>query len=89
MAVKKEPEAPAEAIDRGEEYVDYLIPMSADNAPVLIGVNGQTIRVRPGEPVRIKRKFVEAYEHSVAQQAAAWKAQIAAQNASNKALADL
>ena len=96
MAAKKEaPEVPAvtgaeeDAIDRGEEYVRFMIPLSADNAAVFIGVNGETVRVRPGENVYIKRKFAEAYNHSVAQQNSAWKAQIAAQNASRKALADL
>ena len=78
-----------ETVDRGEEYVDFMIPLGADSSPVFIGVNGDTVRVRPGETVQLKRKFVEAYEHSVAQRRAAWRAQSAAQNASRRALAEL
>ena len=86
MATKKEDEV----MDRGEEYVDFQIPMSGpDSKPVLIGVNGEFIRVRPGEVVQVKRKFVEAYYNSKKQEREAWMTQTRAQNASKKALADL
>ena len=89
MATKKEEEVVVE-MDRGEEYVDFQIPLSGPDAkPVLIGVNGEFIRVRPGEPVQVKRKFVEAYMHAKQQEREAWKTQTRAQNASKKALADL
>ncbi|MBO7670127.1 MAG: hypothetical protein J6S60_06010 [Oscillospiraceae bacterium] len=92
MAAKKDPMvegAAAEEIDRSEEYVDFMIPLGADNTAVFLGVNGENVRVMPGERVSIKRKFVEAYEHSVEQRRAAWKAQIEAQRKSTRALADL
>jgi len=95
MATKKETPAVEEVdeiqpeVDRSEEYVDFMIPLGADSTPVFIGVNGENVRVRPGEQVSIKRKFVEAYNNSVKQTQAAYKAQRAAEAASRKALADL
>lgn len=77
------------AIDRGEEYVEFQIPYGGENKPVLIGVNGDFIRVRPGEVVQVKRKFVEAYNNAMRQERAAWDANIKAQNKARKALADL
>ncbi len=77
-------------VDRGEETVDFLIPSAGpDNHPALIGVNGELVRVMPGEPVRIKRKFVEAWEHSRRQEHEAWETQSRAQQASRKVLAEL
>lgn len=75
--------------DRGEEYVAFMIPFNGESKPELIGVNGEFIRVRPGVQVRVKRKYVEAWENSKRQEQAAWKTQIKAQEASRKALADL
>jgi len=96
MATKKEPLAEAQeikeapAIDRGEEYVSFQIPFTgADSKPVMIGVNGEFIRVRPGETVQVRRKFVEAYNNAQTQERAAYAANIKAQNASRKALAEL
>lgn len=75
---------------RGEEYVDFEIPLrGADDKPVFIAVNGESISVMPGNVVQVKRKFVEAYEHSVEQERAAVKAQAAAKARSRKALAEL
>lgn len=77
-------------IDRGEEYVDFQIPRtSPDDRAVLIGVNGEFIRVMPGETVTVKRKYVEAWLNSQTQRRESWKAQSAAQAASRKALAEL
>jgi len=78
------------APDRGEEYVEFMIPMTGPDAkPQLIGVNGEFIRVRPGVQVQVKRKFVEAYMNAKAQEHEAWLTQTRAQNASRKALAEL
>lgn len=88
----KATEKPAEetTVNPGDELVDFIIPRSgpSDKAE-LIGVNGEFIRVRPGERVRVKRKFAEAWENSQAAMREAWDAQTIAQNASKKALADL
>lgn len=90
MATKTE-KAPVEeqTIPSGEDYVDFMIPFGGDTKPVLIGVNGEFIRVRPGETVSVKRKFVEAWLNARAQEREAWQAQARAQNASRKALAEL
>lgn len=89
-AAKTEKPAANESIGRGEEYVEFQIPFNgADTKPVLIGVNGEFVRIRPGETVSVKRKFIEAWQHAKAQERDAWQAQARAQNASRKALADL
>ena len=87
----KAPEIPVQVkIDRGEELVDFMIPRtSADDGPKLIGVNGDFIRVMPGEVVTVKRKFVEAWENARRQERIAWETQTKAQFAAKKALADL
>ena len=78
------------AVDPGNEIVDFIIPRSGpDDKAVLLGVNGEFIRVMPGEPVKVKKKFVEAWENAQAAQREAWEAQSRAQKASQKALADL
>lgn len=79
-----------EAKDRGEEYVDFMIPRTGpDDRAVVIGVNGEFIRVMPGETVSVRRKFVEAWVNAQKQRRESWKAQSAAQAASRKALAEL
>lgn len=90
MATKTE-KAPVEeqTIPSGEDYVDFMIPFGGDTKPVLIGVNGEFIRVLPGVTVSIKRKFAEAWNNSQAQERVAWETQRRAQEASRKALADL
>ena len=76
--------------DSGEELVDFLIPrIGPEDRPVFLGVNGESIRVAPGEPVRVKRKFAEVYFAARAQERAAFEAQQRAREASKKALADL
>ena len=80
----------ARPADRGEEYVDFLIPRAApEDRPVFLGVNGESIRVAPGEPVRVKRKFAEVYLAAQAQERAAAETCRRAREASKKALADL
>ncbi len=76
--------------DRGEEYVDFLIPRTTpEDRPVFLGVNGESVRVAPGEPVRVKRKFAEVYFAAQAQERAAFENRQRAREASRKALADL
>ena len=83
-------EATLAAVDRGEEFTDFRIPgTGVDDRPELIGVNGEFIRVRPGETVRVRRKFVEAWENAQAQEREAWRTRQRAQEASRRALAEL
>lgn len=60
-------------LDPMEELVDFTAPFDpADSrGEVLLGVNGEVVRVKRGASVRIKRKFVQAWEDANAQAAAA------------------
>ena len=74
----------------GEEFVDFLIPrVTPDDRGVVIGVNGEFIRVQPGERVRVRRKFAEAWANAQTQEAQAWEGRVQAMNASRRALAAL
>jgi len=73
-----------------EEYTELCIPRTGpEDRPVLIGVNGEFIRVLPGAAVRVRRCFAEAWENARAQDDAAWEARLRAMNASRRALAEL
>lgn len=60
-------------MDIMEELVDFTAPFdpAGNRGELLLGVNGQVVRVKRGETVRIKRKFVRAWENANAQAAAA------------------
>ena len=73
-----------------EEIVEYIAPLTTPDAkPIFVGVNGETIRIQRGVPVKIKRKFYEALMHAQEQELAAFVAQRQAQEASAKPLADM
>ena len=58
--------------DPGEEMVDLYIPKkSRDDTERFLAVNGENILVKTGVKVKVKRKFKEVYDNSVAQEAAA------------------
>ena len=58
--------------DPGEELVDLYIPKKGrDDTERFLAVNGENILVKTGVTVKVKRKFKEVYENSVAQEAAA------------------
>lgn len=79
--------------DPNEELVEYTAPLMGrpgeESQDIIVGVNGEFIRIMRGETVKIKRKFLLVLQNAEAQEMAAYKAQIAAQNASRKALADM
>ena len=78
------------ATDPGEVLVDFLIPRKGpEDRAVFLGVNGESIRVLPGVPVRVKRKFVLVWENAQKQEMESWRAQERMQQASRRALADL
>ena len=52
-------------------------------------VNGENIRIKRGEKVKIKRKFKEVLDNAEAQEMAAYAYMEGAQRGSSKALADL
>ena len=73
----------------GEELVEYTAPLlpGMGTQDVIVGVNGEMIRIKRGETVKIKRKFVNALNNAAKQQVAAYKAAAEAQQ--TKKLYDL
>ena len=56
-----------EAIDASEELVEVFIPkVSRTDAQRFISVNGERILVQTGVKVKIKRKFAEVIDNSLA-----------------------
>lgn len=75
---------------RGEELISFTLPFTGENAePLFVGVNGENIRIRPGEPVMIKRKFADAISLANRQRLEAWRMQQAEQERGRKALSEL
>ena len=56
-----------------EELVDFTAPMDPTGAKrdILLAVNGETVRIKRGSTVRIKRKFLEVWDNAAAQTMAA------------------
>nr|DAJ54715.1 MAG TPA: hypothetical protein [Caudoviricetes sp.] len=77
--------------DPNEELVEYTAPLMGhgDSRDVVVGVNGEFIRIMRGETVKIKRKFLLVLQNAEKQEMDAYKAQMAAQKSSAKALADM
>lgn len=63
----------APKVDPMEELVDYTAPLLANlkKRDILVGVNGETLRIKRGVPVKIKRKFYEALQNAAQQEFAA------------------
>lgn len=72
------PEVEAEAkLPDPNELVTYtapFIPGSKTQKPVVAIVNGEMIRIKRGETVKIKRKFLEVLDNANAQTLAMYKA---------------
>lgn len=77
--------------DPNEEMVEYTAPLMGrtDSHDIIVGVNGEIIRIMRGETVQIKRKFLLVLQNAEKQEMEAYKAQMAAQKNSAKALADM
>ena len=52
-----------------EELVDFTAPMDPTGArqDILLAVNGETVRVKRGSTVQIKRKFLEVWNNAAEQ----------------------
>lgn len=74
-----------------EEVVTYTAPIlySDRDRDIVVGVNGELIRIKRGVPVEIQRKFLEVILASERQKNAAWQAMEQARKASAKALTNL
>ena len=90
-AEAKDEAAPAPVIDPMEELVDYTAPLlpNLKKRDILVGVNGETLRIKRGVPVKIKRKFYEALQNAAAQEFAALAARQEIQKQGEKALASM
>ena len=88
LAEREVAAAPVE--DHSEELVDFTLPVfgidGANMEPLFVAVNGESIAIKPGVPVKIKRKFLEVLEHAQGQQVAALKYM---QGEQRKALSEL
>lgn len=62
-------------LDTMEELVDYTAPLDprGELRDLVVGVNGEFIRIQRGVSVQIKRKFLEAIHNAEVQQAEAAK----------------
>lgn len=77
--------------DPMEELVDYTAPLlpNLKKRDVLVGVNGELVRIKRGVPVKIKRKHYEALQNAAAQEFAALEARQEIQRQGEKALASM
>ncbi len=74
-----------------EEKVDFTAPYdpTGEKRDIFLAVNGETVRVKRGTTVQIKRKFVEAWNNSLAQTNEAIRAQEKAQAQGKTSMMDM
>ena len=70
-----EPEVPETTEPSGDDYVDYMAPLLPGKVQkdIFCAVNGETVLIKRGVNVKVKRKFVEALNNAAAQQYAAYQ----------------
>ena len=68
-------EQPVREVDPMEELVEYTAPLlpHLKKRDILVGVNGELLRIQRGVTVKIKRKHLEALQNAAAQEFAALK----------------
>ena len=73
MATKKQ--------NPNEELVDYMAPLgSGTKKEIMVGVNGETIRIKRGAKVKIKKKFLKVLQQAADQEYAAYQARESAKH---------
>lgn len=84
-------EQPTPKVDPMEELVDYTAPLlpHLKKRDILVGVNGELLRIQRGVPVKIKRKHYEAIQNAAAQEFAALEARQEIQRQGERALASM
>lgn len=84
-------EKKAKAAYDPEELVEYTAPLAGmeKRRDILVAVNGETIRIKRGRTVKIKRKFKEALDNAARQEYAAYMAAADAAKQGAKATAEL
>lgn len=75
--------------DPNEELVDYMAPLmgSATRKEVVVGVNGELIRIKRGVRVKIKKKFYRVLQQAADQELAAYRTMERAQEQGKRAVA--
>lgn len=81
----------ATAVASGDELVDYFAPMlpGENRQDIFVAVNGESLVIKRGVNVKIKRKFYEVLQNAQAQEMAAFKAMEAAKKQGEKALTNM
>lgn len=77
--------------DPNEDLVDYMAPLmgSATRKEVVVGVNGELIRIKRGVRVKIKKKFYRVLQQAADQELAAYRTMERAQEQGKRAVAQL
>lgn len=80
--IKKNP------VPDGEELVDYSAPFlpGENRQDIFVAVNGESLVIKRGVPVKIKRKFYEVLMNAQAQELKAYQAMEEARRQGEKAL---
>lgn len=60
---------------KNEDLVEYTAPLlgAKDRKDVIVGVNGETIRIKRGVKVKIPRKFLKVLQQAADQEYAAYQ----------------
>ena len=79
----------ASAAPDPEELIDYTAPLLGPEGPrdLFIAVNGESVRVKRGVPVKLRRKFYEALMNAEQQAYDAWVQREKAAKAASTAMA--
>lgn len=74
-----------------DELVEYVAPLlgAPNKKDIVVSVNGETIRIKRGVPVQIKRKFLKVLQQAADQEMAAYLTMEQAQRQGQKAMASM
>lgn len=81
----------AEAVAAGEELVEYFAPFlpGENRQDIFVAVNGESLVIKRGVKVKIKRKFYEVLMNAQAQERSAYQAMENAKRQGEKAMASM
>lgn len=76
---------------RGDELVEYMAPLlpGGPKRDVIVGVNGNLLRIKRGVKVKIPRKYYEVLQHAADQEAAAYQAREQAKQNAKRPIAEM
>lgn len=79
------------AVDPGEELVEYSAPYlpGENRQDIFVAVNGESLAIKRGVKVKIKRKFYEVLMNAQDQELSAYHAMETAKSKSRKATTNL